>query len=340
MRLPKPLTVAVLAVASVLAACSMPEHHEAQPVWTSTNDSPLPLPPGAVVEKAGSKPGRPFMVDGLLGSRRPGAETVAERVPEILERGRLIVGVGQSQNLLSFRDSTTGELEGFEVDIAREIARDIFGDPSKVDFRFVDSADRVLALESGTVDIVIRSMAITRSRQDQVAFSTPYFTARTRMLVMESSNLSSPDDLAGRTVCVTEGSTAAERTRILAPEADLLLVRNWADCLVAVQQYQADAIISDDAILSGIAGQDPYTRLVGPSLGREQYGVGIASPGYRHDTDGLIRQVNATIERIRSDGTWWRLYNQWLGPYQSTDGPPALDYRPEPDRNKLQEDKG
>ncbi|MBI9001341.1 glutamate ABC transporter substrate-binding protein [Corynebacterium sp. CCM 9185] len=341
MRYRHRLATAVLVAAAVtVASCARPDHDESQPAWVSTTGSSLPLPPGAVVEKAGSNPGKPILVDGLLGSRRPGNENVEDRVPAILARGRLIVGVDQSQNLLSFRDSTTGELEGFEVDLAREIARDIFGDPSKVDFRFVDSADRVLALEAGTVDIVVRSLTITRSRQDQIAFSTPYFTARTRILAMESSNISSLADLEGRTVCVTNGSTAAERARSLAPEADLLLVRNWADCLVAVQQYQADAVISDDAILSGIAEQDPYTRLVGPALGEAHYGVGIASPGYRHDTDGLIRQVNATIERVRQDGTWWMLYNRWLGPYQSTAGPPPLDYRPEPERDMQQKDEG
>ncbi|MCK7638360.1 glutamate ABC transporter substrate-binding protein [Corynebacterium pygosceleis] len=331
---------ALLTAALTTVSCAENETPETRPAWISATDSALPLPPGALTEEAGATPGRPFLVDGLLGSLRPGDGTVEERVPGILARGRLIVGVDQSQNLLSFRDATTGELEGFEIDLAREIARDIFGDPSKVDFRFVDSADRVLALEAGTVDIVVRSMTITRSRQDQIAFSTPYFTARTRMLAMESSNISSLDDLAGRTVCVTNGSTAAERTRLLVPDANLLLVRNWADCLVAVQQYQADAIISDDAILSGIAGQDPYTQIVGPSLGEEQYGVGIASPGHRHDTDGLIRQVNSTIERVRRDGTWWDLYDRWLGPYQSTVGPPPLDYRPEPGRDEQQEDEG
>ena len=67
-------------------------------------------------------------------------------------------------------------MTGFEVDMAREIAQDIFGDPNKVDFRFVNSGDAVYALESRQVDIVIRSMAITRKRQDQMTFSHPVFS--------------------------------------------------------------------------------------------------------------------------------------------------------------------
>ena len=153
-------TAVLFTVALTAAACARPNHDETQSAWVSETDSALPLPPGATVEKAGSNPGKPVLVDGLLGSRRPGNESVEERVPEILRRGRLIVGVDQSQNLLSFRDATTGELEGFEVDLAREMSRDIFGDPSRVDFRFVDSSDRVLALEAGTVRLRIEDGAL------------------------------------------------------------------------------------------------------------------------------------------------------------------------------------
>ena len=127
----------------------------------------------------------------------------------------------QSQNLLSFRDPATGKMTGFEVDMAREIAQDIFGDPNKVDFRFVNSGDAVYALESHQVDIVIRSMAITRKRQDQMTFSTPYFSARTRLLAFTGSGIKSVDDLPGKTVCVLDGSTTLQHTRKLAPNRRL-----------------------------------------------------------------------------------------------------------------------
>ncbi|AGF73496.1 glutamate ABC transporter substrate-binding protein [Corynebacterium halotolerans] len=328
-----PLIAAGLAAALALSSCSLIPHSGPQAprpeVGTARGYGP-PLPAGATVEPAGSVSPREIDTEDVEGSLRPGDATPEERVPEIVERGRLVVGVDQSQNLLSYRDAVSGELRGFEVDLAREIARDIFGDPERVDFRFVDSADRANSLKNHDVDVVIRTMTVTATRQEEVSFSTPYLTTDSRLLVMDNSAIEGVGQLPGRTVCVADGSTALEKARLFAPESQILKTRNWADCLVALQQNQAHAILSDDTILSGIAAQDPYTRIVGMSLAREDYAVGMPLPTEDHDPSGLIRQVNSTIERIREDGTWWRLYDRWFSSYLATSGPPPLHYREEP----------
>jgi polar amino acid transport system substrate-binding protein len=65
----------------------------------------------------------------------------------ILARQRLIVGVDQSTNLFSFRDPITSTLQGFSVDIAREVAADLFGDPSKLEFQLLTYGDFIGAVE-------------------------------------------------------------------------------------------------------------------------------------------------------------------------------------------------
>ncbi|MDO5669353.1 MAG: glutamate ABC transporter substrate-binding protein [Corynebacterium sp.] len=329
-----------LVLAGTLAGCSLPTLEFQR---SATDDAPPapqrpiahhygpPLPAGSSVEAPGVEEPREINTWDIEGSLRPWVTEadLTQTMGHIMERGRLIVGVDQSQNLLSFRDSVTGELEGFEVDLAKEMARDIFDDPERVDFRFVESANRASALANHEVDLIIRTMTITRSRQQEVAFSTPYLTTDSRLLVMRNSAITGISQLPGRTVCVTDGSTALEKARLHAPESRILKTRSWADCLVALQQNQADAILSDDTILSGIAAQDPYTEIVGESLAAESYAVAMARPSERVDTEGLIRQVNSTIERVISDGTWWRLYDRWFAVYLATSGPPPLHYRPE-----------
>ena len=290
----------------------------------------LPLTQGAVIEKACTHYPITIQTTYLLGSLAPDVATAAERVPEIIKRGRIIVGVDQSQNLLSFRNTATGELQGFEVDLAREIARDIFNDPHKVEFRYVDSANWIEALEAKQIDLAMRTAYITRERQDQVFFSTPYFTGSTRMLVANHSPIKEISNLAEETICVTNNSTGAEQARAQAPESDLLVVRSSADCLIALQQNRAAAVVTDDVILSGMAAQDPFTSIVGRPLSMEQYGIAVAKPGVRHNTEGLIRQVNSTLERVFADGTWQRTYNHWLGIYLPHQNPPATNYRDEP----------
>lgn len=316
----------VSALTVPLAACGSAD---VEPIVAAPATYQPVLPAGTKFEAAGTVPANPPMFDNLLGSLRPDDKKPEERVPGIFARGRLIVGVDQSQNLLSFRDPVSGELRGFEVEVAREIARDIFGSPEKVDFRFVDSAETVKALESGQVDIMLRSLSITRAAQDQVFFSVPYLSTGTRMLVPEASGISAISDLGGRTACALQDSTALQLVRLHNPQANIMTTNTWSDCLILLQQGSVDAIVAHDTILAGMAKQDPYLRIVGTSLSLENYGVGIAKPGNRHNTTGLIRQVNSTIERIVYDGTWWEMYNRWLSAYQFIKGPPPIIYRPE-----------
>lgn len=285
-----------------------------------------PLPQDSVIRPAGSiTPTRPSTTE-ITGSYRPDDRSPEERVPDIVKRGRLIVGVDRSNNLLSYRDTASGEVRGFEVDIAHEIARDIFGDPNKVDFRFVDSSDRSKALNEGTVDIILRTMSITPEREREVSFSIPYLTTNTRMLVLSSSGINSVEDTAGRTLCAVQGSTALDTIGERAPDADILETTSWGDCLMALQLNQTDGIVVDDALLSGMLAQDSYTSIVGESLKTEHYGIAMRRNSQSHDSRPLVRQVNSTLERIQRDGTWDQLFSRWLGAYLARPSLPAPTY--------------
>ena len=97
----------------------------------------------------------------------PGAMPPGSTMAAIAERGRLIVGVDQNTYPFGFRNPSSGQLEGFDIDLAREIARGIFGDPDRIDLRVVDASQRESALQSGQVDVVVRTYSITCDRKKQ-----------------------------------------------------------------------------------------------------------------------------------------------------------------------------
>ena len=301
--------------ATLVAGCS-----SVQPlVEVSPSLTTLPMPSGA--SEVASASGAAVDSCDASASLRPATEAgPAEEA--IRQRGRLIVGLDQSTNLFSFRDPVSGQLQGFDVDIAREIARDLVGDPSKVEFRLLTSPERITALENQTVDIVVNAMTITCARAEQIAFSTVYFEASQRLLVPKDSDVQGPADLAGKRVCAQVDTTSLATVSRVAPAATLLAVQNWDDCLVALQQGQADAASTDNSILAGLAVQDPNLHIVGPSLEPEPYGIGINKA-----QDDLVRAVNAGLERIRGDGTWRSLYQKWLTVLGPAPGPPEPKYR-------------
>ncbi|MBB2989319.1 polar amino acid transport system substrate-binding protein [Mycolicibacterium iranicum] len=312
---------ALLAAAAVLSACAQP----LPVVQTPTVTLAPPTPAG--LEELPPEPARaPTVPDTACDPRvslRPfdNQEDADKAVANIKARGRLIVGLDIGSNLFSFRDPITGEITGFDVDIAGEIARDIFGTPSQVEYRILSSADRISALETNQVDVVVKTMTITCERKERVNFSTAYLTANQRILAPRDSNIRQSADLSGKRVCVAKGTTSLRRIQQITPPPLIVGVVTWADCLVALQQRQVDAVSTDDSILAGLVSQDPYLHIVGPSMNQEPYGIGV-----NKENTGLVRFVNGTLQRIRSDGTWNTLYRKWLTVLGPAPAPPAARY--------------
>lgn len=313
--------VAPIAAAIMLAGC------------TETIDSPTPpVPslapptPAGMEELAPERPEPETPADtdcDLTASLRPFPTKAKadEAVAAIRKRGRLLVGLDIGSNLFSFRDPITGEVTGFDVDIAGEVARDIFGNPRAVEYRILSSADRIAALQNNSVDIVVKTMTITCERREQVNFSTVYFTGYQRILAPRDSPITQPEDLSGKRVCVARGTTSLDRVREIEPQPVIISVVTWADCLVALQQREVDAVSTDDAILAGLVAQDPYLHIVGPSMAEQPYGIGINLAN-----TPLVRFVNGTLERIRTDGTWDTLYRRWLTVLGPAPAPPTPRY--------------
>jgi polar amino acid transport system substrate-binding protein len=254
----------------------------------------------------------------------PGAMPPGSTMAAIFERGRLIVGVDQNTNPFGFRNPSSGLLEGFDVDVAREIARSIFGDPDRVDPRVVEGGERESALQSGEVDLVVRTYSITCERKKKVAFSATYFTAHQKILVVKGSGIDSAAALSGKRVCAVTGTTSLTALLALHSKPTVKAVTSWTDCLVMLQQGQVDAISTDDAVLAGLKEQDQKNlEIVGDSMGDEPYGVGV-----NKEHSDLVRFVNGVLERMRVDGTWERLYEARLGSLLGpSPGPPTPRYQ-------------
>jgi len=236
----------------------------------------------------------------------------------IAQRGQLIAGVDQNTLLLAYRNPRDAQFEGFEIDILREVARAIFGDPGAIDFRAITTARRASVLQDGSVDLVADGFTITCRRAQLVDFSTPYLSARQGILVPSDSHVRSIGGLGGQRVCATIGSTSIEnvmrhRGLIAYP------VAQRTDCLVALQEGRVDAVASDDAILRGFAVQDPYTKVVANPHSPAPYGIAVS----RAHPD-FVRFVNGVLARIRVDGTWRRIYAKWFG--APAPAPPTARY--------------
>jgi polar amino acid transport system substrate-binding protein len=234
-----------------------------------------------------------------------------------------VLGTSQDTLLFSSRNPFTGKLEGFDVDMGRQIAQAIFGDPNKIQIKVIAYDKRVPDAADGTVDIVADTMTINCARWKSVNFSTVYYDAGQRVLVSSDSTVKSINDLGGKKVCAAVGSTSLENIGKVATKPKPVGRPGFADCLVAFQQNEVDAISTDDVILAGLAAQDPYAKVVGARFTEEPYGMAMSN---QHPE--FTRFVNAVLAKNQADGTWKATYDKWLGTqFGAAPNPPAAEYK-------------
>jgi polar amino acid transport system substrate-binding protein len=258
--------------------------------------------------------------DPKASSLRPSGPpqvTAGSFMAKIRARGFLIAGVDQNTYPFGFLDPYTGLHRGFDIDMIRAVAQAIFGNPDQVHYKVISDAQRTTDIENGSVDIVAHTMTITCARLRAVDFSSVYFDAHQRVLVLKNSTAHSLTDLRGQKVCATKGSTSI--AAIVAHKAILVPVTYWTDCLVLLQQGDVAAISTDDNILAGLAKQDPWTELIGPPLNDQPYGLAIAK---QHPD--FVAFVNAVLEQLRTNGQWSASYAHWIG--TPVPAPPAAQY--------------
>ncbi|MCJ1699035.1 glutamate ABC transporter substrate-binding protein [Rathayibacter festucae] len=257
-------------------------------------------------------------------SYAPTGVTDSPRLAQIRDDGKIRVGVSADTLLMSSRNPLTGEIEGFDIDIAREIARAIFGDPTAIEFVVITSAQRLPALSGDAatpqVDLVARTLTMTCDRWSSIAFSSEYYAAGLKVLVSESNDADGIDELAGQNVCAPRSTTTLSRLESDYPDVKAVAADTHTQCLAQFQEGSVDAIAGDDTILAGFVAQDPYAKVIGDQLSSEPYGLGMPAG----DTD-YVRFVNAALESIRADGRWQSIYERWLGDL-GTATPPAAVY--------------
>jgi polar amino acid transport system substrate-binding protein len=265
-----------------------------------TSSAPTSKPARCGNPLASYKPSGPLPTPDTL----PNGSTMAK----IQKRGRLIAGVSADTYLLGSRNPSTGEIEGFDIDMVKSVAKAIFGNENRYQLKVITAAQRIPVLEKGDVDIVARNMTINCDRWKQIAFSTEYYQSGQKILVRKGSKANSISDLAGQKVCAPIGTSSMDNLIKEAPKAIPVGADTHTGCLVLFQEGKVAAITGDDTVLAGLAAQDPYAVVPDQrAFTAEPYGLGFNEK----DVD-FVRFVNARLEEMRTDGEWTRIYNRWL----------------------------
>jgi polar amino acid transport system substrate-binding protein len=309
------LALAVLAVSLLGAGCPAAPRAARAPTLTASAATSR----GAVTAPAASSSCDPT---ASLHPAGPPRVSAGSFMAGIRARGYLIAGVDPTRYRFSYLNPLNGQFQGFEIDLLHAITAAIFGNPNDIRFRPLQDAQRIPALQSGAVDVVAQDFTITCARLQLIDFSTVYLASGQEVLVESDSpvkHVTSLGQLGGKKVCAVTGSLSLAHLAAATPHPIPVAAPYWTDCMVLLQQGDVAAVSTVSTVLLGLAGQDPYARIVSPLLDSEPQGLGMSK---LHPD--LVRFVNAVLAQMRGDGRWAASYARWIG--SPVPAPPQARY--------------
>lgn len=226
----------------------------------------------------------------------------------ILKNDKIIVGVKYNAKPFGFKDSN-GQLQGFDIDLAKKIAKNILGDENKVEFVEVTPSSRILTLTSGKADMIIATMSITPQRQQIVNFSTPYYIAGQALMTPINSDIDGLTDLRDKKVIVVLGTTAERNIKQLVPSSIIKGYKTDLDAFSALKLGQGDALINDDSILAGLMLDDNNFKILSKRYTQEPYAIAFRQD---EESESLRTTVNHILEHMQLSGELNRLKNKWI----------------------------
>lgn len=207
-----------------------------------------------------------------------------------------------------FQSPESGNIEGFEVDIARELAARIKGSPDKLSITGVNVTTRGIMLDNGTLDATLATFTITEARKKSYNFSQPYFVDHIGVLVKKSANMTGLADLDGKIVGVASSATTREKLTQAGDEIGIHMqfaeYATYPEIKIALVTGRVDAFSVDRSILMGYL--DDTTMLLDAQFAPQEYGIAT-----KKDNTELAAQIDDALKNMSEDGTPSALEEKW-----------------------------
>ncbi|TDC45129.1 glutamate ABC transporter substrate-binding protein [Actinomadura sp. KC345] len=243
-----------------------------------------------------------------------GSDTEKTEAKTIVQKAKddkkLTIGIKYDQPGLGLK-KPDGTFSGFDVDVAKYIAKQLGVPESGITFKETTSANRESFIGGGQVDLVIATYSITEERKQQVTFGGPYYVAhQDTMVTADNDDIKKAADLKGKRLCKAAGSNSFRR--ITEPEPDgkldidgvkLVDAQSYSECVSKLKSGALDAVSTDDVILAGFANQQKGSfKVINDPFTDEKFGVGMK----KGDTE-TCEAVNKAVNQMYSDGTAGKL---------------------------------
>ena len=220
---------------------------------------------------------------------------------EVKKSNEITWGVKADTRLFGLMSIKTGKIEGFEVDLANALTKEILGKNAKANFVQTTAKTKIPLLKNGNIDAILATMTITPD------FSDPYFYAGQSLLVKDDSTIKSIKDMNGKTALAVKGTTAVANVKKFAPKAKVLEFDDYGQAFTALKAGQGQAMTTDNGLLAGIATENKGYKLVGGTYTNEPYGIAV-----NKGQTQMRNAINRALVKLKKDGTYDALVKKWF----------------------------
>ncbi len=229
-------------------------------------------------------------------------------IDKIKERGVVRIGVFSDKAPFGYINNK-GKFDGFDIYIAKRLAKDLLGDSQKVEFIPVDAAARVEALRSNRVDILMANFTKTEERARVVDFAKPYMKVGLGV-VSKDGIIKNVKELEGKVLIVDKGTTADFYFSKNHPEIKLLKFEQNSEAFLALKQGRAKALAHDNTLLFAWAKENKGFKVGIMALGD----VEVIAPAVKKGNNNLLNWLNNEIDKLTKDGFMKEAYDATLRP--------------------------
>lgn len=257
-----------------------------------------------------------FAATALLALVFPAAaqkDTDKDTLTKIKISGKIVLGVRESSSPMAFALGANEKFVGYHVELCQRVIKDIM--PTvKLEYSVLTAQNTIPLVQNGTVDIGCGPTTNNKIRQQQVAFALTTYVSEVRMATKVNSGITSFDQLGGRIVGASTGTTAVQMLRKLARakniEFQTVLGKDHFDSFLLLESGRADVFVLDDNLLAGIiaGNRSPADfRIVGESLGAEPIALVL-----RKDDPAFKTAVDNSLRKLMKSGEVEKIYNKWF----------------------------
>ncbi|AXP08514.1 cysteine ABC transporter substrate-binding protein [Campylobacter hepaticus] len=232
----------------------------------------------------------------------------------IKQNGIVKIGVFGDKPPFGYVDEK-GLNQGYDIYLAKRIAKELFGDENKVQFVLVEAANRVEFLKSNKVDIILANFTQTPQRAEQVDFCLPYMKVALGVVVPKHSDITSIEELKDKTLLLNKGTTADAYFTQNYPDIKTLKYDQNTETFAALMDARGDALSHDNTLLFAWVKEHPDFKMAIKELGNKDF----IAPAVKKGDKELKEFIDHLILKLNKENFFDKAYDETLKNYFGDD---------------------